>query len=146
MSLNIKYCKMCGKPFNYKVSLYCSACMKEIDLAFEKCRDYLEKNEFVTIKELAEKVGLSEKMVLLLLKEDRLSLENSDVLSCEECGKPINSGRYCLKCLVRRHNEFSEATAAYRQEFNPNKSKMSGNEKMYIAQIKKQQEEKRRNK
>lgn len=146
MSLSIKYCKLCGKPFNFKVTQYCNPCLKEIDRAFEKCRDYLDKNKYVTIKELAEKVEVNEKIILLLLKEERLSLEAPTDLTCEYCGAPIKSGRYCMDCTVRKHNEFNEIKAIYKKELTPNQQKMSGKEKMHIAQLKKQQDEKRRQK
>jgi len=105
--LEIKYCKRCGKVFNYKVSPYCPACIIKNDEDFLKCREYIEKNKYVTIKELAENTGVDEKIILNFLKEGRLSLEKGAGLVCENCGTPISQGRYCEKCFNELHKDLN---------------------------------------
>ncbi len=143
-SLSIRYCKNCSKPFNYKVSPYCPKCIIAIDEAFEKCRNYLEKNRLATIKELSEETEVSEKIILLLLKEGRLSMEGNKELRCESCDKPIDSGRYCLECTVKKHNELSYVKSSLRSgDRSTSKTQgATGKERMhYIPKSKKKDEE-----
>ncbi|NLN03703.1 MAG: MerR family transcriptional regulator [Clostridiaceae bacterium] len=143
-SLSIRYCKNCSKPFNYKVSPYCPKCIIAIDEAFEKCRNYLEKNRLATIKELSEETEVSEKIILLLLKEGRLSMEGNKELRCESCDKPIDSGRYCLECTVKKHNELSYVKSSLRPgDRSTSKTQgATGKERMhFIPKSKKKDEE-----
>ena len=143
MSLSIRYCKNCSKPFNYKVSPYCPKCLNAIDEAFEKCRNYLDKNRFATIKELADETEVSEKIILLLLKEGRLSLEGSKDLTCESCDKPIESGRYCLECTVKKQNELSYIKSSLRpgERGSTSAPTSTGKERMhYIPKSKKKED------
>jgi hypothetical protein len=143
-SLSIRYCKNCSKPFNYKASPYCPKCILAIDEAFEKCRNYLEKNRLATIKELSEETEVNEKIILLLLKEGRLSMEGNKELKCESCDKPIDSGRYCLECTVKKHNELSYLKSNLRpgETATGRSQSATGKERMhYIPRSKKKDDE-----
>ncbi len=127
MNISIKYCKLCGKPFNYKVNVYCSGCLGIIDESFEKCRLYLDKKDDIDISKLSEDTGVPEKIILLLLKEGRLEMEDS--LLCERCGRPVISGRLCNECSNSLISELSKTKNNMQRDYN----RLTGNERMHTA-------------
>ena len=135
--MDIKYCKRCGKIFNYKVSLYCPACIIKNDEDFITCRDYIDKNKFVTIKELADNTEVDEKIILMFLKEGRLSLEKGSGLTCENCGTSISQGRYCENCFSDLQKDLnyikSEMTDSMSDDTYGKLSRYNKSDKMHIA-------------
>ncbi|WP_422446897.1 TIGR03826 family flagellar region protein [Thermoanaerobacterium sp. DL9XJH110] len=98
--MELRNCPECGKLFVYTVKNLCPDCVKKEEEDFEKVRDYLYDNPGATIEEVSEKTGVDSKKVLEFLREGRLVLKNANagILSCEMCGAPILTGRYCDKC------------------------------------------------
>ncbi len=107
MSPNVLLCKQCGKLFQSLGSSFCPACVDEMDKAFVVVKEYLYEHDNATLMDIVKDTGISEKMVLSFLKEGRLNIEGvDDFLKCEDCGKPISSGRYCSVCRDRLANAF----------------------------------------
>ena len=127
MSISIKYCKLCGKPFNYKVNIYCSGCLSIIDESYEKCRSYLDNKNDINISKLSVDTGVSEKVILLLLKEGRLEMEGS--LVCDRCGRPVVKGRLCNECSSSLISELSKVKNKMKRDYNH----LTGNERMHTA-------------
>jgi flagellar operon protein (TIGR03826 family) len=98
--MELRNCPVCGKLFVYTVRNLCPECAKKDEENFEKVRQYLYDVPQATLEEIAEKTGVPAKNVLEYLKEGRLMLKKSNlnILSCEMCGSPILTGRYCEKC------------------------------------------------
>jgi len=99
---------MCGRLFQSYGSVCCPECVDEMDKAFVKIKEFLYEHENAKIVDVVEGTGIAEKYVLQFLKEGRLSIEGAeDALRCEDCGRPISSGRYCSNCREKLVNVLS---------------------------------------
>lgn len=133
---NLRYCKRCGRLFNYKISLMCPECVARTDEDFITCREYIDKNKNVTISELAKNTEVDEKVILYLVKEGRLNIEGSRGGSyCEKCGTSIPSGRYCLRCKDKMIDELSTVKNDFSKAGKESKKKYDNNSrgKMFTA-------------
>ena len=123
MGSKVATCKQCGKLFQTIGSVYCSVCVVEMDEAFKIVKDYLYDHRDATVVDVIKGTGVSEKYVLSFLKEGRLDIESSDeyMLKCEDCSKPIPSGRYCLNCRNKLANvlERSVSTTLTKEKDTP---------------------------
>jgi len=147
---NLKYCKICGKMFEYKVSLMCPACLIQMDKDFLVCRDYLDKHRNSTIKEMSEKTEVSEKIILTLMKEGRLMIQGNAEFVCQKCGQAIAYGKYCDRCLGEMKSDLSFAKSSIKQSqsytdekkySNNNEKSKTGNQSMFMAEkIKKERD------
>lgn len=79
-------------------------------------RNYIEKHPGATSAQVSEATGVTQKSIRDMLKEERLEIApNSNAfLTCEICGKPIRSGRYCPRCESAYHKEIEERARAAR--------------------------------
>lgn len=97
--MNVRRCVMCGVLFNSFGSKKCPECIQEMDRKFLIIRDFIYQNEEADVMQISEETGIDGKVILEFLKEGRLTLGiESSLLSCESCGKPIRSGKYCEAC------------------------------------------------
>lgn len=110
--MEVKNCKSCGRLFNYiGGSNLCASCQKKLEDKFQEVRQYLEDNPNSSVNQVAEKMDVSVKQIKQWIREERLSLSqpSADGVTCEHCGVPICSGRFCEKCKVNMQNTFSSA-------------------------------------
>ena len=101
--MQVRQCDFCRMPYQSYGNKICKDCLMQIDLDFFKVRDYLYEHEGAGIEEVADATGVSRKAIIYMLKEERLSVTDSNggsggYLTCESCKKPINSGRMCAGC------------------------------------------------
>ena len=100
--MNIIQCQFCKKPFQSIGRKICPACLDQIDRDFVTVRDYIYEHKHTDIDTVVEDTEVSKQIILHLLKEGRLTLgdesENTGLLHCEVCRKPISSGRMCKDC------------------------------------------------
>lgn len=95
-------CALCGKLFHSLGTNICAPCGEQADQDFLKVREYMyEISENANLNDIIANTGISEKVVLYLMKEGRLS--NADVsivgyLRCAACSAPIEKGKLCRKC------------------------------------------------
>ena len=90
--MNVTNCRSCGRLFNViDGEKLCPECQKKID------------ERFKDVKELSKELKISVKQIIHWIREERLVLSNptSTEITCESCGKPICSGRFCKKCKTR---------------------------------------------
>lgn len=127
--MDTRNCKMCGKLFNYVNSPICPACTKEMDKKFEDVKAYIYDHPGAGIKEVSEENEVSQSMIKRWIKEERLSFaEDSQVtFSCEKCGAPIRTGRFCVKCKGKMQNELG---GLYHKEPVKQEKKRDTNAKM----------------
>jgi len=105
MDQSVRQCRMCKKLFQSYGSSICTNCTEEMDKAFRKVRDYIYDHPQADIMEITQNTGVPEKWIFDFLKEERLELTSgSTMLTCEQCGAPVQSGKYCKKCK----NEFQK--------------------------------------
>lgn len=98
-----KNCPICGKVFNDAggIEIVCPACKPAFDAAFDSVRDVLYDHPEYNIMQVAEITGLSVQRIKLYLREGRLiatNNTNASLLSCVDCGRPIEAGEYCPVC------------------------------------------------
>lgn len=110
---NPKSCQRCGRIFNYSGfgHLYCPACKKIDDDAFQKVKDYIFENGVATALEVSEATDISMRHIERYLREGRLEIpEGSPIyIKCEKCGADIRSGRFCQECATRMSAELRMA-------------------------------------
>ena len=113
--MDVRNCKRCGKIFNYMGSAVCSNCLQKEQADFERIREYLFTNPNSSTAEVSEATGIELKVISRFLKEGRLEADyikmsdDDTALTCEKCGKPVNSGRFCEKCVREMQADFSKA-------------------------------------
>ena len=103
--MDIRKCSRCGKLFNILVpgEIFCPDCKKKSEEEFRIVKNFVWDHPGVTIHQVSEETGVDKKYIKQWLREDRLQLSDDAVdleLTCERCGKPITSGRYCPECRV----------------------------------------------
>jgi len=113
----LQNCPRCKKLFNKAYNVICDACVQEEHDTYDKVRDYLKENPGITIMELAKATDVSQKKILGYIKEGRLELLSGE-LTCEKCGLPIVTGRYCPECLQAMDRDLLDQI---RKEKNKNK-------------------------
>ncbi|MCH5342398.1 MAG: flagellar protein [Acetatifactor sp.] len=99
--MNVKNCRNCGRIFNYvSGSFMCPACREKMEVKFQEVKEYIRENRGVGIQEVAEACDVDVSQIRQWLREDRLEVtEDSPILlTCDSCGAPIRSGRYCENC------------------------------------------------
>lgn len=96
----LRKCKWCGSLFQGSPTGICYSCIEKMDEEFLVARDYIYDHPSAKIAEVCEETGIEERTILHFLKEGRLSLSSNvgDILSCENCGSSIKSGRLCDNC------------------------------------------------
>lgn len=106
----IKKCKGCGSIFD-GITPYCSRCMQEIDYRYKNVRDYLYENPDETVDQVSEATGTPKWMIVYYLRDGRLNVKDaSGYIRCEQCGKPLTTGRYCPDCMVKIEKKMQGAT------------------------------------
>ena len=121
--MELKKCPRCGNLFAYSALPICDACLQKEEAEFIKVRDYLRENPNSGMAQTCEDTEVAENLILKFLKEGRLIATNAfdGVLECERCGKHINSGRFCDKCIVELKSGFYRAPNS-QEAFPLNKS------------------------
>lgn len=101
----VKQCRACGKLFQSLGNPLCMECNEQLDEQFLLVRDYLYSHPSASVIELAKATGVSERNILMFLKEDRLALnQESELMRCEKCGRAVASGRLCELCKEELSN------------------------------------------
>lgn len=99
--MNVRNCKLCGRLFNYVTGApYCPSCRDKMEAKFQEVKDYIRENPGVTMQVVADNCDVEPAQIRQWLREERLELtkDSGILLSCEKCGAPIHSGKYCEKC------------------------------------------------
>ena len=101
-ALEIKKCALCGKLFHSLGTNICAPCSEQADQDFLTVREYMyEISENASLNDIIANTGVSEKVVLFLMKDGRLSNADASILGCLKCavcGVSIDSGKLCKKC------------------------------------------------
>lgn len=108
--MDVRTCRKCKKIFNYLSGpIVCPACREKLEEKFQEVKKYIEDHRGATIPEVAEECDVEPSQIQQWLREDRLELTEGSaiILSCESCGVPIRSGRFCDKCKGAMTNSFN---------------------------------------
>lgn len=126
----IKNCTRCGKIFSSSHPTLCPQCIETDENNFKKVRSFVKDNPRVSIDVVIEATGVSEDRIREYLRLgliDSASL-SGPVLECKKCGKPIDSGTYCVLCK----RELSQTLMSSLDAQVRNKDKDSDGEKKEI--------------
>jgi len=129
--MEVKNCKSCGRLFNYLGGIrLCPVCKDELEKKFLKVRDYIRSHPKTTLKEIADENEVDIEQINQWIREERLefSKDSPVLISCENCGAPIRTGRFCQKCKSTMANSLTDAFK--RPEMPKPKKKESDGDKM----------------
>lgn len=99
--MNVRNCRTCGRIFNYVAGpAMCPACREKLEEKFQQVKEFIRENKGVGIPEVAEACDVDAGQIRQWLREERLELSQDSpmYLTCESCGGPIRTGRFCEKC------------------------------------------------
>lgn len=108
--MDVRTCRKCRRIFNYLTGpILCPSCREKMEEKFQEVKKYIEEHRGATIPEVSEACEVETQQIQQWLREDRLELAEGSaiILSCESCGKPIRSGRYCENCKGAMTNGFN---------------------------------------
>ncbi|MFZ5975301.1 MAG: hypothetical protein ACOYU3_07825 [Bacillota bacterium] len=95
---NIRTCRWCRKIYRGYGEHFCPECVEKMDDAFVAIRAYLDDHPNANATEIIEATGMEERIVMQLLRDERLSEYTNGKKNCEVCNKEIASGKFCDEC------------------------------------------------
>lgn len=110
--MNPRNCKLCGRLFNYIAGPpYCPACKDDLEKKFQEAKEFIRSTPHATVAMVAEECKVPEKQVKEWIREERLIFADATVagITCESCGEPILTGRFCVKCKNQVMNDLNGA-------------------------------------
>lgn len=132
--MDVRNCKSCGRLFNHMGGQpICSRCLKKLDEKFQEVKSYLEEHPIASVREVSDENDVSVKQIKQWIREERLyfSEPGADGITCEHCGVPIRSGRFCDKCKLAMANSFGGAIKSQPAE-EPKKQQRDGNKMRFL--------------
>lgn len=121
--MSLDNCPRCGKLFVKNFRDVCPECIREIDIEYQLCADYLREHKGAVINELSDQTGVTIKQITKFIREGRISMMNAPHLSypCESCGTLIRENQLCGSCRTLfanavRKPALNEADKKGRQE------------------------------
>ena len=111
--MKIKNCRECGHIFEYIAGpQVCPSCYKANEKKFKEVRDFIYDHENATISIVSEACDVSERQLRQWVREERLELKSASIsgVTCESCGRPITTGRFCNKCKALTIKELTDAS------------------------------------
>lgn len=108
--MDVRNCKNCGKLFQYAGMPICPACNKKLEDKFFEVRDYIYDNPSVNMTKVSEEMDVPVQQIKKWVREERLSFakDSGVTISCEKCGKPILTGRFCKECKSSMRSDLSK--------------------------------------
>lgn len=133
-------CRRCGKIFSHTDKPICPECVKKEEEDFAAVKDYIKENPGKNMQEISDETGVPIKILTKFLREGRIEFSDGSAsyISCESCGAPLSSGRYCNSCLSKLGKEIMGAVPAKKPAAPPPVSDPSAREKgMHLSKLKK---------
>ena len=110
--MNVRNCRECGRLFNYIAGPpICPACKEELEKKFQQAKEYVRSTAHATVSMVAEECDVPEQQVKQWVREERLIFSDASIagVTCEVCGAPILTGRFCDKCKNQMMNDLNGA-------------------------------------
>lgn len=107
--MDVRTCRSCKRIFNYLSGPnLCPSCREKLEDKFQEVKAYIEEHRGASMQQVSEECDVETGQIRQWLREERLELmEGSAImLSCESCGAPIRSGKFCDKCRAALANNF----------------------------------------
>jgi len=134
--MDVKNCKSCNRLFQYIGGPpLCPACRDELENKFQEVKEFIYQNRGSSIADVAEATGVSTKQIKQWIREDRLVLSEAtaDGITCEHCGVPICSGRFCEKCKNQMASGFSATISRPSAPTVEKKTDKTGNKMRFLS-------------
>ncbi len=132
--MNVRSRTICKRLFSYLSGpVYCPTCRDKMEEKFQEVKAFIQENPGVHIQEVADSCEVETAQIRQWLREERLELTEGSplMLSCDGCGAPIRSGRYCDKCKANVSNGFKDILKSNsRQNQDTFRKKEDGGSKM----------------
>lgn len=127
--MDVRNCKICDKLFNYQGSPICTSCHKKMEERFQEVKEYIRENPGTPMAVVAEENDVPVQQLKQWVRQERLqfSKDSGITIDCENCGKPILTGRYCPACKQQMTNSFK---GLYSEAQSVKKQKKDGSAKM----------------
>jgi flagellar operon protein (TIGR03826 family) len=128
MVMELRNCPECGKIFTFIKTNLCPECKQKLEDQFETVKQYLAENPKANIQQVSEGTDIPEKTIAGYLRDGRIiaSSENKNLgLTCELCGEPITTGRFCYACSQKLTDGFRQSVS----EINKKKAEEIAQEK-----------------
>ncbi len=134
--MDVRNCKRCGRMFNYVAGPgVCPMCAEKEEEDFQKVKQYIEEHPGVSVAMTADACEIEIAQIRQWLREERLtfsSAEGSD-LTCEKCGEPIVSGRFCDKCKMEVTRDLTNAIKRPEAPKPVKKQESDGNKMRFLG-------------
>ncbi len=133
--MEVMNCKSCKRLFNYMGGIQlCGACKDELEKKFVEVKEYIYKNPHSSIATVAEDTDVTVKQIKQWIREERLTLSEATVdgVTCEHCGKPICSGRFCDRCKAEMANTIGSAINKPKQLEPDRRQNRDGNKMRFL--------------
>lgn len=112
----LRNCPQCGKVFMKVVRNLCPACIDLEEKQYDEVCTYLRKNPGAQVEQIEEDTGVEETKVLRWMREGRLvadGLDGKSVLICQRCGRQVEKGNLCPKCMQFLAQEINAAKGPF---------------------------------
>ena len=95
----LKNCPYCQKLYMDSGQDCCPACAEKIRDMEKQALEYVEQHPDVSAAEVAEATGVPKKIIINMIQRGQFVDSGLSVsYPCSMCGRPIQSGVYCLSC------------------------------------------------
>ncbi len=107
--MDVRNCRGCGKLFNYVSGPFmCPSCREKMEEKFQEVKKYIQENPGSNVASTAEACEVDPNQIRQWIREERLEFASgASEISCEKCGKPIPSGRFCDQCKASMVNSLN---------------------------------------
>ena len=107
-------CKGCGRLFNSVGTLrkrLCPQCVSKLEDKFTQVKEFLREYPNSSIETVSSENDVSVKQLKQWVKEERLFFSEGSAsgVTCEKCGKMIQTGRFCGDCKFKISNTLMSA-------------------------------------
>lgn len=131
--MELKNCARCGNLFAYTGRNICNKCLDKEEEEYTIVRKYVRDHAGASINEVSEATGIEEEKILQFIRDGRLKSQGFiGALTCEGCGKSINTGRLCADCMQQRDKEISGALRNVKPQPGQAIVKKKANDKLHI--------------
>ena len=133
--MEVKNCKGCGRLFNYMSGPpLCANCQRKLEEKFQEVKEYLEENPNSSVNQVSEAMDVSVKQIKQWIREERLAFadDSAITLSCEACGAPVRTGRYCEACKTEMTRNFGNMYKSAATPPSPTKDKRESARMRYL--------------
>lgn len=121
--MSLCVCEYCQNLFDsMNGQKICPDCVKLMNDTYARIKKYMyTTDERITVAKLVEELGVSEKVVNYLIRENMLVIEKgrAEKGKCSVCGAPTNGERLCSRC----RKIFSDSMEKYQSETHREKKR-----------------------